>query len=272
MPVLIGVFGSLIGSFLNVVIFRVPAGRSVVAPPSACGSCGARIRGYDNIPVVSWLVLRGRCRDCRARISMRYPLVELLTALAFAVVAAWALGRWGGEAVAGPGVAALALTLAGFLYLAAISIALALIDLDTHRLPDRIVLPAYVVGALLLGGAALLAGDPGALVRAAVGGAASWLLYALLALAYPGGMGFGDVKLAGVLGLFLGFAGWGELVIGGFAAFVLGGAYGVVLLVARRATRRSGIPFGPWMLAGAWLGLFAGGPVAAAYLTAVGLG
>ncbi|MDN4616242.1 prepilin peptidase [Leifsonia sp. F6_8S_P_1B] len=269
---MIAVFGALIGSFLNVVVFRVPAGRSIVAPPSACGSCGEQIRPYDNIPVISWLVLRGRCRACRSSISLRYPLVEAATAVAFGVVAWW---FWAGpEAPAGRGAGALAagvVQVVAYLYLAAISIALALIDLDTHRLPNAIVLPGYAVGALLLGAAGLLAGDPGALLRAAIGGAALFLLYLALALAYPGGMGFGDVKLAGVLGLFLGFLGWDALVVGAFAAFVLGGLFAVALLVLRRARRGTGIPFGPWMLAGAWLGILAGPAVARAYLALLGL-
>src|SRR3990170_2318076 len=138
-----GVFGSLIGSFLNVVIFRVPAGRSIVSPPSACGSCGAAIRPFDNVPVLSWLVLRGKCRDCSAPISARYPLVELGTALFFAGVAWFVFA--GLPVGASPAIANIAtvLTLVAFLYFAAISVALALIDLDTHRLPNSIVLPAY---------------------------------------------------------------------------------------------------------------------------------
>lgn len=273
MPVvLVGLFGALIGSFLNVVVFRVPAGRSIVSPPSACGSCGARIRGYDNVPVISWLVLRGRCRDCGASISPRYPIVELGTGLVFAAITAWALGRWGSPfALDVPTLGSLLVTVA-FLYLGAISIALALIDVDTHRLPDRIVLPAYVVGALLLGAAGILTGDIGALMRGGIGMAAMYLLYLALAFAYPGGMGLGDVKLAGVLGLFLGYLGWSELAVGAFSAFVLGGLFGVVLLIAGKARRRSGIPFGPWMLAGAWVGILGGSAIASAYLSFVGVG
>ena len=165
-----------------------------------------------------------------------------------------------------------AAVLLAFLYLAAISIALAMIDLDTHRLPNRIVLPAYVVGAVLLSAGGLLLGDGGALIRAGIGLAALWLLYFAMAMVYPGGMGFGDVKLAGVLGLFLGFLGWPELIVGAFSAFVLGGLFSIVLLLARRATRKSGIPFGPWMLAGAWCGILFGAPIAAAYLSLFGLG
>ncbi|GAA4142937.1 prepilin peptidase [Leifsonia shinshuensis] len=266
------VFGALIGSFLNVVVYRVPAGRSIVSPPSACGSCGTEIKPYDNVPVLSWLVLRGRCRSCRGAISVRYPLVEAATGVAFAVVAWW---FWAGpQAPAEPTGAALAagvLEVVAYLYLAAISIALALIDLDTHRLPNTIVLPSYLVGAALLGTASALTGDWGALLGAAIGGAVLYGGYLLLALVYPGGMGFGDVKLAGVLGVFLGYLGWGPLIIGGFAPFVLGGVFALVLLAARRARKGSGIPFGPWMLAGAWLGVLAGPTIWNAYLALLGL-
>lgn len=267
-----GVFGALIGSFLNVVVYRVPAGRSIVSPPSACGSCGTEIKPYDNIPVFSWLALRGRCRTCRSRISIRYPLVEAATAGAFACVAWW---FWAGPEAAtatdgGPQVARMLIVVA-FLYLMAISIALALIDLDTHRLPNALVLPSYIVGLVLLGAAALVGGDPFALARAAIGGAALFLFYLVLALVRPDGMGFGDVKLAGVLGLFLGFLGWAPLLVGAFAAFLLGGLFGIALLATRRAGRRSGIPFGPWMLAGAWLGILAGPTIGGAYLALLGL-
>ena len=268
----VAVFGALIGSFLNVVVYRVPAGRSIVSPPSACGSCGTEIKPYDNIPVVSWLVLRGRCRSCSSSISVRYPLVEAATAVAFAVVAWW---FWAGPqaptAHTGVALAAGVLEVVAYLYLAAISITLALIDLDTHRLPDTIVLPSYLVGAALLGTAAALTGDWGALLCTAIGGVALYAVYLLLALVYPGGMGFGDVKLAGILGMFLGYLGWGPLIVGGFAAFVLGGVFAIVLVAARRATKGSGIPFGPWMLAGAWLGILAGPTIWNAYLALLGL-
>jgi len=267
-----GVFGALIGSFLNVVVYRVPAGRSIVSPPSACGNCGTEIRPYDNIPVLSWLVLRGRCRDCRSAISIRYPLVEAATAGAFALVAWWFWAGPQASAATDPaGIASRVLVVVAFLYLMAISIALALIDLDTHRLPNALVLPSYGVGLVLLGTAALVGGDPFALARATVGGAALFLFYLVLALVRPDGMGFGDVKLAGVLGIFLGFLGWAPLLVGAFAAFLLGGLYGIALLATRRAGRRSGIPFGPWMLAGAWLGILAGPTIGSAYLALLGL-
>jgi len=268
------IFGALIGSFLNVVIHRVPQGASVVAPPSACPTCGHRIRGVDNIPIISWLVLHGRCRDCRTPIAIRYPLVELGTALFFGLVAAWAILGLFENLTLSMSLADLtnaALGFVAFLYLAAVSVALALIDLDTHRLPDKIVLPAYGVGVVLLGSASVVTADHGRLLSAGVGLAALWLLYFLMAVLYPGGMGFGDVKLAGVLGLFLGWLGWGPLVVGAFSAFLLGGLFAIVLLVSRRVSRKGGIPFGPWMLIGAWLGIFAGDTIWSSYLALFGL-
>ena len=265
----IGVLGSIIGSFLNVVIFRVPARRSIVSPPSACGSCGARIRPWDNVPVLSWLILRGKCRDCSAAISSRYPLVEAGTALFFVVV-----GLVFGPAVAAADTLAeilsAGLVLVAYLYLASISVALAMIDLDTGRLPNAIVFPAYAVGAVLLVGAALLGADPVRLVTAAIGAVTLGLLYLVTSLS--GAMGFGDVKLAGVIGFFLGYLGWEQLIVGGAGAFLLGGLFGVALLVSRRARPKTSVPFGPWMLGGAWLGILAGPSLAAGYLALFGLG
>jgi leader peptidase (prepilin peptidase)/N-methyltransferase len=266
-----GLFGLLIGSFLNVVIYRIPAGRPISKPPSACTRCGGRIRPWDNVPVLSWLLLGGKCRDCRAPISARYPLVELATGVAFAAVSWWMVSTaWPADAT-GATIAAWAVILVAFLYLCAISIALALIDLDTHTLPNRIIYPAYPISAVLLTVAALLAGEPERLFGALVGGAGLFALYLTLALIRPGGMGLGDVKLAGVLGLFLGWLGWGELAVGAFAAFLLGGLFGVVLLAVRRAGRKSSIPFGPWMLAGAWIGILFGKSIALGYLRLYGL-
>jgi len=240
------VVGLAIGSFLNVVVWRVPRGESVVHPPSACPRCGHAIRGRDNVPVVSWLVLRGRCRDCGEPIAKRYPLVELGTGVLFGLTAWWAGSSW---------------VLPGLLYLAAIAVALTLIDLDTRRLPNAIVLPSYPVALALL---ALASWNPtgdadwSALLRAAIGGAAMYAVYFVTVVVYPAGMGFGDVKLAGVLGLYLAWFGWGALVLGWFAAFLFGGVYAVGLLVTRRAGRKSGVPFGPWMLLGAAFGIVLG--------------
>ncbi len=265
-----GVIGLLIGSFLNVVIYRVPLKKSIVSPPSACASCGHAIRWYDNIPLVSWLVLRGKCRDCGSRISIRYPLVELGSALFFVLVALIFVPPIV-HATTLPTVWAGVLALVAYLYLAAISVALALIDLDTRRLPNAIVMPAYLVGTVLLASSSVLAADFGSLLGAAVGCVALGVAYLLMAVISPGGMGFGDVKLAGVLGLFLGWLGWGPLAVGAIMAFLLGGIFGIILILARRGGRKTAIPFGPWMLLGAWIGIVAGEPIWVGYLSLFGL-
>jgi leader peptidase (prepilin peptidase)/N-methyltransferase len=244
------VLGLVVGSFLNVVIWRVPRGESIVRPASACPSCATPIRPRDNIPVLSWLLLRGRCRSCRAPIAVRYPIVELATCALFAAIAA----RFGAHVL-----------LPAFLYLAAVGLTLAVIDLDTHRLPDVLTLPTYVVGLVLLGIGAIVQHEPWSFVRALIGMAAMYGLYLLLALVKPGAMGFGDVKLAGALGLFLGYLGWDVLVVGAFLGFLLGGVVGAAFMAARRATRKSMIPFGPFMIAGALLAVFVGNALAGVY-------
>ena len=254
--VLVILLGLVIGSFLNVVIWRVPRGESVVRPPSHCPACDNPVRPRDNVPVVSWLLLRGRCRDCSAPISPRYPLVEAATGALFLVMAL----RIGLEP-----------ELPAFLYLAAIGVALWMIDIDVRRLPDPIVLPSYVVGTVLLAVAAAVSQEWEPLVRALIGMAALYAFYFVLALIYPAGMGFGDVKLAGVLGLYLAWLGWAELVVGAFLGFMLGGVVGILLMLTRRAGRKSQLPFGPYMLAGAFLSILWGGALADLYLdTAVG--
>ncbi|QKS18114.1 prepilin peptidase [Curtobacterium sp. Csp2] len=265
---LAAVLGLLVGSFLNVVVHRVPAGLSVVRPASSCAACRAEIRAFDNVPVLSWIVLRGACRDCGSRISARYPLVEAGTSASFALVTGGVLAS--GVVHAAPAGPTLVL-LVGLLYLMAVSISLALIDLDTHRLPDAIVLPAYPVLGVLLATTSATTGDWGALLRAVGGAAIMFVLYLALAVVVPGGMGMGDVKLAGVLGLVLAYLGWGPLAVGAFGGFALGATFAIGLLVTRRAARGSGIPFGPWMLGGAWLGILLGTPLWNAYLGLIGL-
>jgi leader peptidase (prepilin peptidase)/N-methyltransferase len=256
--IIVGVLGSFIGSFLNVIVYRVPLNRSIISPSSACTGCGTRINGYDNIPVLSWLLLRGKCRTCKSAISVRYPIVELGTGLFFGIVVWKFLPN------------ALLLMLA-FLFLAALSVVLGLIDLDTHTLPDRIVLPSYVVGVILLGATAVASGNYSALLRAITGMVVLWVIYLIIALVSSGGIGYGDVKFAGVLGLFLGYLSWGALITGAFAAFALGGIFGLALVASRKADRKSGIPFGPWMLIGAWVGVLFSTPIVAGYFSLFGL-
>ena len=246
-----GLVGLAVGSFLNVVVWRVPRGESVVSPPSACPSCGTPIRPRDNLPVAGWLLLKGKCRDCTASISPRYPLVEALTAALFVVLAV----RFGLDPV-----------LPAYLYLAAVGLALALIDLETRRLPDVLTLPSYAVLAALLGLGAVAGSDSGDVVRAMLGGLTMYAFYFAVCFAYPRGMGFGDVKLAGVLGMATGWLGWGAWAVGLFGGFLFGGLWGIGLIVLRKGGRKSSMPYGPFMLAGALVAVLVGQQLAGAYL------
>lgn len=244
-------FGLIFGSFINVVAYRVPAERSVVAPPSACPACNHPIRHRDNIPVLSWLLLRGRCRDCGARISIRYPIVEAATAGLFAATVL---------------VIGVEPELPAYLWFVAVALTLALTDIDVHRLPNRILYPSTVVGAVLLLIAAVIDGDLGAFGRAVAGGAFYFVLFLILALLARGGFGMGDVKLAFFLGLFLAYQSWDVLGAGIALGIAVGGAWAVVLLISRRADRKAKIPFGPAMILGSYLALTVGQELADWYL------
>ena len=252
--VLIGLLGVIIGSFLNVVIHRVPEGQSLVRPGSACPACGAAVRPRDNIPIVSWLLLRGRCRDCSAPISSRYPIVEAVTGVLWALLAWWAL-------VTPDALPLLPLVLV----LTAAGVALTVVDLGHHRLPNAIVLTLYpvTVGGLLLAGAL---GGRWPLVAAGIG-AALWLVVIGIPWLVSGGrgMGFGDVKLAPVLGVTLGWWALSASVVGLFLAFGLGAVVGIILMLAGRAGRKTALPFGPFLLAGALVGLLVGPAIGSAY-------
>jgi leader peptidase (prepilin peptidase)/N-methyltransferase len=248
--------GLLIGSFLNVVIYRVPAGLSLVSPGSACPHCQHPVRAFDNIPVVSWLVLRGRCRDCAAPISARYPMVELATGALFGL-SGWAFG--------------LTAFAAAVLVLMATGVALFMIDLDHQRLPFSITrTAAFGAGVALAAEAAVSGPDP--IVRSLLSAALWFGVYGGVWFVTAGrGMGLGDVALAPVLGLVLGWLGWGPSVVGLMGGFVIGSVVGVALMVAGRAASRSRIPHGPFLLAGAGAALFVGEILWQAYLGVVGL-
>ena len=230
-----GLFGAVIGSFLNVIAHRVPRGESLVSPGSRCPACGTPVKPHDNVPVVSWLVLRGRCRNCGARISPRYPLVELVTALVFAAVVA-VRGFDDDLVLELPFVSAL--------------IALAAIDFDHKLLPNKIVYPLAVWGLV-----ATVLVDQGDLVEHLVAGAGAFLFLLLALLAYPSGMGMGDVKLAGAMGLFLGLS----IVPALLAAFLSGSLVGVVILAREGAAgRKKAVPFGVFLALGGIVGVLAG--------------
>ena len=240
---LAGTFGLAFGSFLNVVAYRLPRGESLVRPRSRCPHCGAAVRPRDNVPVLGWLLLRGRCRDCHAPISARYPLVEALTALlCLLVVAVKGLEP---EALLG-------------VVLVLLLVPITLIDLEHRIIPNTLTLLGAVSGVALV--AALLTDRlPEHLIAAAAAGG----FFLIAAVAYPAGMGMGDVKLAAVLGIFLGRAVAPAL----FAALLAGSLVGVAL-VARHgaAARKRGIPFGPWLAFGGLVGLLAGDAIVDWYL------
>jgi leader peptidase (prepilin peptidase)/N-methyltransferase len=250
------VLGLVVGSFLNVVIARMPVGASIVRPGSRCPSCGAPVLARDNIPVLSWLLLRGRCRACGVPIDVRYPLVEGATALLFPAAGL----RFGGSPYL---VVALVLVAAG--------VALFVIDREHRRLPFAITRVASGLAMLGLAADALVRGAgplPVALASTVV-----WLVvYGGVWLVTSGrGMGLGDVALAPLLGLSLGWLGWGPSLVGLFAGFGIGAVVGAMLLASRRATRRSRVAHGPFLLVGTAVGLFAGQPLWTGYLRAVGI-
>ena len=236
--------GAALGSFLNVVVYRLPRGESLVSPGSHCPRCDAAVKPYDNVPVLAWIWLGGRCRACRARISARYPLVEAITAALCAAVAATRSDAVG-----------IALGLLTVL----VAVPVAAIDFEHHIIPNRITGLAALL-ALASGTALDPSGEPARLLAAAIAGGA----FLAVALAVPKGMGMGDVKLAGVLGLLLGSSVAPAIGI----ALVSGVVVGLAVLTRReRGDRRgAGVPFGPFLAVGAVAALFCGHAIVAAYL------
>jgi len=239
-----GVLGAIVGSFLNVVAYRLPRHESLITPASHCPRCGTPVKPYDNIPILSWLLLRGHCRGCGAPISVRYPLVEALTA-ALCV----------GAVLAHHSAAGIALSVVLILLM----VPAALIDLEHRIIPNRITALGALL-ALVIGLALDPAGEPERLIAGV--GAGGFLL--LAALAYPGGMGMGDVKLAAVMGLFLGAAVAPALLIALLAGVALGAA--VIARKGARAGRKTAVPFGPFLALGAVLAVFFGHPLVDVYV------
>ena len=237
-------FGLIIGSFLNVVIARVPERRSLWMPGSTCPGCGNAIAWHDNIPLLSFLLLRGRCRACATPIPWRYPIVEAVTAALFA--AAWL--RFGGD---------LRQFIAAVVFLAAL-IAITVIDLRHQIIPDAITLPGVVAGFV-----ATLATHHISWVSSVVGILIGSGLFVAVILLSRGGMGGGDLKLGAMLGAFLG---WQSLLVALFIAVMLGGLSAVVLLAARRVARKDAIPFGPFLAIGGAVALFWADPILGWYL------
>ena len=238
-----GAYGLVLGSFLNVVIWRVPRHESIVTPRSHCPACGTHLAARDNIPVVSWMLLHGRCRSCREPISARYPAIELLTGVLFAGVGARYAHTW---------------ALPAFLVLTGALVAISAIDLEHFIIPNRIVYPVGFASVILLALAALIGHDWSTFGRALLGALAAFTFFFVLHLVSPGGMGFGDVRLSFVLGLFLGWLGWPEVLGGLFAGFLFGAVIGIALIAFGRRGRRQHIPFGPFLAAGTMTFVLAG--------------
>ena len=248
--VVCGVFGLAVGSFLNVVIYRVPRKESVVRPRSRCPGCGTQLAERDNVPVVSWLLLRGKCRTCGEPISGRYPLVELLTGALFAAAAL----RFGADWV-----------LPAYLVFFASLVAITFIDLEHYIIPNRIVYPTIFISVPLLVLAAAVQDEWGNLERAAIGAVAAWGFLLIVHLIQPRGMGFGDVRLSFVLGLFLGWLDLRHVFLGLFLGFLFGALSGLVLMAFRRRGRKDHIPFGPFLAAGAVVAVLFGSQILAWY-------
>lgn len=261
LELIIGIYvfflGLIIGSFLNVIIYRVPRKVSPAKGGSKCPACDHPIRWYDNIPVFSYLVLRGKCRDCGSPISPRYPLVELLTAFLFTAIYLKELSR-STDVLSASGL----LSLIAYLYLAAILVAISFIDADFHIIPDKITFPSFFVGVILLL-AADFSGWLNMLAGLAIGG--GFLLFLFLVapvLLKKQGMGFGDVKLGAVLGVFLGW----QVFLAIFLASIIGTIFGIVMISAKKLKWQQHFAFGPCLAAGALLTYFFGSPVIAWYL------
>ena len=244
--------GLVFGSFGTVAAHRIPRRETIVTGRSKCPNCGRQIKAHENIPVISYLALRGKCPGCGTRISLRYPLTELATAVLFAL------------SVVKFEVSVTAAVYAGFFWALVV---LTVIDLEHKLLPNRIVYPTFIAGWAGLVAAALIDGDTERLRSAALGAVVFGGFLFAVAFIYPAGMGGGDVKLAFVLGTFVGYAGGvGAVLAGMFLSFLLGGLIGIVAMRLSGAGRKTQIPFGPFLALGSVIAIFLGEKIADAYV------
>lgn len=238
--------GLCFGSFANVVVWRIPRGESIVVPPSHCPSCDSELRWYDNIPVASWVALRGRCRSCATAISIRYPIVETLTALLWIA----AVVRFGASVEVVP-----------YAIFFTALVVLSAIDIDTQRVPNKVLYPAGALCAVALGIPAVADDRLGDLARAGIGAALGFGALFVIHTIKPNGLGFGDVRLAFLLGLMLGFQGLGFVAVGLFAGFLLGAVIGSAAIATGHGAFGRRIPFAPYLAAGAIVTVLFGRPV-----------
>jgi len=240
------IFGLLVGSFLTVVADRVPRGKSIVSPGSACGSCGLDLGPLDLVPVLSWLVLRGRCRRCRAKIGVEPLIIEIANASMFTAFAIKFDLSW---------------ELAAFCVLAAGLVALSWIDLRTKRLPREIIYVTAAIGVPLLCVAALVRGEPRRVWMMVLGASIAFAFMGLVYVLSRGGMGDGDVRLSPVLGAYLGWLNPGFVGVGLFLGFLFGSIVGVALMFAGRGGRKTAVPFGPFLALGTVVAVWIGQPL-----------
>lgn len=232
--------GLAVGSFVGVVADRVPHGDSILRPPSHCDACGARLEARDNVPIASYVLLRGRCRACGARIPAHVLAVELATGVLFALLAFRLPTPW---------------ALPAYCVFAAGLVALSVVDMRLRRLPTPIVYWTAAIGGALLVVASAGTGDYGRLLDGAIAGAACFAAFFGVFFVVPKGMGFGDVRLAGLCGMFLGWLGPRVVPLGMLAAFVIAGLPALVLVVLGKANRKSQFPFGPYLALGSLVGV-----------------
>jgi leader peptidase (prepilin peptidase)/N-methyltransferase len=245
------VFGVAFGSFANVVVFRVPRGFSVVSPGSLCPGCEQPIAWYDNIPLASFFILRAKCRNCGVHISVRYPIVEILTGLVWAAMV-WRIG--------------IHPELPAYLAFATALVILSAIDVEHHRLPNKVLGPAAIVGAVLFLGAAAIGGRWANLEHAALGALFYGLPMLFIGLAAPSAMGGGDVKFAPYLGFHLGWLGLRLVLAGGLLGLVAGGLGGAAALLVGGKGMKDPIPFGPFMALGALAAILLGHSILSVYV------
>jgi leader peptidase (prepilin peptidase)/N-methyltransferase len=235
-------FGLVVGSFDNVAIYRIPEGITLWKPRSFCPHCGKTIVWHDNIPLLSFLLLRGRCRYCGGRISPRYPLVELTSGLLFLAVFAKVGFTWTAE-------------LLPYLFMVTVLIIVSIIDFQSQIIPNKVMYPAIPIAIAAMGLVTLARGDHHVIIDSLIGLAVIGVPLALLALVYPKGMGMGDAKLAAFTGAILG---WRSELVGFFICVLLGAMVSVALMAAGKKGRKSRVPFGPFLAAGALAALFWG--------------
>jgi len=236
-------FGLIFGSFSSVLALRIPAGKSIVTPPSSCPKCDRILAPWENFPLISYLALRGRCRGCYQPIGRIYPLME------FGTASLYVAGVYSG------GITPLGLAYSGF---AVITLPLVLIDLGYKRLPNVLTYSGFIWGLFAAILSAFLSSDLSEVSEPLITSLGCAIFFLLLNLISRGGMGMGDVKLAGVIGITLALAGWHHAIFGILLGFLVGGLFSLALLLSKRAAIGTAIPFGPWMLLGAWIAIILG--------------